>query len=96
MISCSAGVAGRTYHTPRVSDRQAYQNAKANPDKQNAKLEHDRALNRVVLELLGDHTELFKQFSDNPNFKRWLTDTVFDTTYHPKTSKPNDGSGAAP
>jgi len=21
MISCSAGVAGRTYHTPRVSDR---------------------------------------------------------------------------
>jgi len=36
----------------------------------------------VVLELLSDHTELFKQFSDNPNFKRWLTDTVFDATYH--------------
>ena len=38
-------------------------------------------LNRVVLELLSDHTELFKQFSDNSNFKRWLTDTVFDATY---------------
>jgi type I restriction enzyme, R subunit len=36
-----------------------------------------------VLELLADHTELFKQFSDNPNFKRWLTDTVFDVTYQP-------------
>ncbi len=65
----------------RVAQDKAYQNAQVNSDKQNAKLEHDKALNRVVLELLSDHTELFKQFSDNPNFKRWLTDTVFDATY---------------
>jgi type I restriction enzyme R subunit len=51
-------------------------------DRQNAKMEHDRALNRVVLEMLSDHTELYKQFSDNPNFKRWLTDMVLDATYH--------------
>jgi type I restriction enzyme, R subunit len=57
----------------RVAQDKAYQNARRNSDKQNAKLEHDKALNRVVLELLSDHTELFKQFSDNPNFKRWLT-----------------------
>jgi type I restriction enzyme R subunit len=67
----------------RVAQDKAYQNAQANSDKQNAKLEHDKALNRVVLEFLSDHTELFKQFSDNPNFKRWLTDTVFDVTYRP-------------
>lgn len=67
----------------RVAQDKAYQNAQSNSDKQNAKLEHDKALNRVVLELLSDHTELFKQFSDNPNFKRWLTDTVFDVTYRP-------------
>ena len=67
----------------RVAQDKAYQNAQANSDKQNAKLEHDKALNRVVLELISDHTELFKQFSDNPSFKRWLTDTVFDSTYHP-------------
>lgn len=42
----------------------------------------------MVLELLSDHTELFKQFSDNPNFKRWLTDIVFDTTYQPGTLSP--------
>ncbi len=73
----------------RVAQDKAYQNAQANSDKQNAKLEHDKALNRVVLELLSDHTELFKQFSDNPNFKRWLTDMVFDSTYHPgMTSSP--------
>ncbi len=67
----------------RVAQDKAYQNAQANSDKQNAKLEHDKALNRVVLELISDHTELFKQFSDNPSFKRWLTDTVFDSTYRP-------------
>lgn len=67
----------------RVAQDKAYQNAVQHSDKQNAKLEHDKALNRVVLELLADHTELFKQFSDNPNFKRWLTDTVFDVTYRP-------------
>lgn len=65
----------------RVAQDKAYQNAQQNSDKQGAKLEHDKALNRVVLELLADHTELFKQFSDNPGFKRWLTDTVFDATY---------------
>lgn len=72
----------------RVAQDKAYQNAQANSDKQNAKLEHDKALNRVVLELLSDHTELFKQFSDNPNFKRWLTDMVFDATYHPRFIPP--------
>jgi type I restriction enzyme R subunit len=68
----------------RVAQDKAYQNAMANSDKQNAKLEHDKVLNRVVLELLSDHTELFKQFSDNANFKRWLTDMVFDSTYRLK------------
>ena len=72
----------------RVAQDKAYRNAQANSDKQNAKLEHDKALNRIVLELLADHTELFKQFSDNPHFKRWLTDMVFDATYHPGATSP--------
>ncbi|AIC10912.1 type I restriction endonuclease subunit R [Xylella fastidiosa] len=82
----------------RVAQDKAYQNAQANSDKQNAKLEHDKALNRVVLELLSDHTELFKQFSDNPSFKRWLTDTVFDATYQtgrgPPKAPPQAGASA--
>lgn len=73
----------------RVAQDKAYQNAQANSDKQNAKLEHDKALNRVVLELISDHTELFKQFSDNPSFKRQLTDMVFDATYHPNALAAN-------
>lgn len=32
--------------------------------------------------MMKDDTELFKQFSDNEGFKRWLTDTVFGITYN--------------
>ncbi len=31
--------------------------------------------------VLKDDTELFKQFSDNQGFRRWLTDMVFALTY---------------
>jgi len=65
----------------KVAADKAYQNAKQNDDKQNARIEHDRALGRVMMELLADHTELFKQFSDNPGFKKWLSDTIFTMTY---------------
>lgn len=72
----------------RVAQDKAYQNAQANSGKQNARLEHDKALNRVVLELLDDHTELFKQFSDNANFKRWLAGMVFNATYRSGGASP--------
>ena len=63
-----------------VVDHAAYRNAKKHPDKQNARIEHDKALGRVVTALLKDDTELFKQFMDNESFRRWLTDTVFALT----------------
>jgi type I restriction enzyme, R subunit len=28
-----------------------------------------------------DDTELFRQFSDNESFRRWLADTIFAETY---------------
>jgi type I restriction enzyme R subunit len=65
----------------RVAQDVAYQNARKNSDKQNARIEHDKALLRVIIGLMKDDTELFKQFSDNPGFKRWLSDRVFDETY---------------
>jgi len=65
----------------RVAADQAYQNAMKNSSKSAARLEHDRALEKVVIEMLSDHTELFKQFSDNPDFKKWLADTIFGVTY---------------
>jgi type I restriction enzyme R subunit len=65
----------------RVAADTAYQNARRNSDKQNARIEHDKALARVMTAVLKDDTELFKQFSDNESFRRWLTDTVFALTY---------------
>jgi type I restriction enzyme R subunit len=65
----------------KVAADAAYQNAMKNSDKQNARIEHDKALGRVMVELIADHTELFKQFSDNPSFKKWLGDTIFNATY---------------
>lgn len=75
----------------RVAQDKAYQNAQMHSDRQGAKLEHDLALKRVVTELLFDHTELFKQFSDNPDFKHWLSDMVFNSTYQPRQSPPQPG-----
>jgi len=65
----------------RVAEDTAYRNACRNSDRQNARIEHDRALRRVMTALIQDDTELFKQFSDNESFQRWLADTVFALTY---------------
>ena len=67
----------------RVAADGAYQNARQNSDRDNASIEHDKALGRVMTALLRDDTELFKHFSDNPSFRRWLTDTIFGLTYQP-------------
>ncbi|MDP3113592.1 MAG: type I restriction endonuclease [Candidatus Cloacimonadaceae bacterium] len=60
---------------------QAYQNAIKNSDKQAARIEHDKALQGILIALLTDHTELFKQYSDNNSFKKWLQETMFGVTY---------------
>ena len=65
----------------RVAADKAYQNAMANSDKQNARIEHDKALERAVTNYLLDPTEFFKQFSDNESFRRWVSETVFRATY---------------
>lgn len=66
----------------RLAADPAYQNARRNSGQQNARIEHDKALGRVILSLLSDDTELYRQFSDNESFRRWLTQTSFDLTYH--------------
>ena len=65
----------------RVAADTAYKNTQKNSDKQNARIEHDKALERVMTAVLKDDTELFKQFSDNQSFKKWLSDTIFGITY---------------
>ena len=70
----------------RVAADVAYQNARQHSDKQNARIEHDKALQRVMTAVLKDDTELFRQFMDNEGFRRWMGDMVFGLTYAPSTS----------
>jgi len=74
-----------------------YQNAMKNSDKQNAKMESERALQQVIFDIMSDNMELFKQFQDNPSFKKWLSDMIFNLTYNKngkvyKTSKADENS----
>ena len=67
----------------RVAADIAFRNARQNSDRENARIEHDQALLRVMTAVMKDDTVLFKQFMDNASFKRWLTDTVFTLAYEP-------------
>ncbi len=80
----------------KVAADAAYQNAMKNNDKKTARIEHDAALQRVMIDLLSDHTELFKQFSDNPSFKKWLGDTIFGVTYQQQAEQPVTGASHGP
>ena len=64
-----------------VNANEAYQNAKKNSDKQNARVEHDRALSEAIVSIMNDNGELFKQFMDNQSFKSWLSEKIFEQTY---------------
>ena len=63
----------RGYPGTRVS-RQGVSECEAILGKRNVQTEHDKALGRVMMAVLMDDTELFKQFGDTEGFRRWLTD----------------------
>ena len=61
---------------PKVAADTAFQNAQKNTPA-TARLEHDKALARVMLDLLKDDTEVYKQFVQNESFKRFVGDLVY-------------------
>ncbi len=67
----------------RVARDTAFKNAQKNSDRENARIEHDEALLRVITAVMKDDTELFKQFMDNAGFKRWMSETSFQLAYEP-------------
>ena len=76
----------------KVLEDRPYQNAMANSDEQNARIELDRALERAMNDLFSDHADLFKMFSDDESFRRRLSEMVFAVTYVATTVS----SGATP
>jgi len=60
-----------------VSKNDAYKNAMQNADEMEARREHDEALNKIMLAVMQDCMELYKQYKDNSSFGRWLQDYSF-------------------
>ncbi len=71
----------------KVVEDTAYRNARENSDRQNARIEHDEALKRVMTAVINDDMQLFKLFTDDESFRRWLKDEVFGLTYAPPSGK---------
>ncbi|MCY3932006.1 MAG: type I restriction endonuclease subunit R [Acidobacteria bacterium] len=65
----------------KVASDTAFRNARQNSDRENTRIEHDRALLRVMQNVMKDDTELFKQFMDDDGFKRWMSEVVFRRAY---------------
>ena len=65
----------------RVAEDTAFKNARQNSDRQNARIEHDKALSRVITSMMKDEMQLYKLYANNPDFSQWIKDTVFGLTY---------------
>ena len=70
----------RTLPEQVVADT-AYRNARRNSDAQNARIEHDAALRRLITSMVRTNTELFRAYTENPDFRAWLNDQMFWLTY---------------
>ena len=69
------------YIPSQVAKDEKYANARQHSDRQNAQVEHNRALEKVMAAIMEDETQLFKHFTDDKDFKAWLQATVFKATY---------------
>ena len=65
----------------QVANDNAYRNAMLNSDAQNARIEHDAAILRLITSMVRTHTELYKLYTDDPGFRDWLNSEVFWLTY---------------
>ena len=65
----------------QVLEDEPYRNARMNSDKQNAQIEHDAAVRRLVTAMVRCQTELYKAYSGNPEFRDALNETLFRLTY---------------
>jgi type I restriction enzyme, R subunit len=64
---------------PKVAADPAYQNAKKNTPTA-ARIEHDKALAKVMLTLLKDDTQVYNQSVENESFRHFVTDMVYSLT----------------
>ena len=65
----------------QVLEDEDYQNAKMNSDRQNAQIEHDSAVRRLITAMVRCQTELYKAYTGDEEFREWLNGEMFRLTY---------------
>ncbi len=61
-----------------IEEDSSFQDAKASQQsEQTIRIAHDHALQQAMLGLMKDHTQLYKLYADNADFKRALGDALF-------------------
>ena len=65
----------------QVLEDQRYQNARRNSGRQNAQVELDSTLRRLITSMVRCHTELYKAYTENGEFREWLNGEMFRMTY---------------
>ena len=61
----------------KIGANDRVQNALRNSDNQNARIEHDRAVDDELLGSLADHTDLYALYNTDKAFKAWLRERLF-------------------
>jgi type I restriction enzyme R subunit len=69
-----------------ISQDEEYQNAKQYSDRQNAKITFDKKLVDKFQDFIFDHAEAYRKFTNDPDFKAWLSETLFNMDYDKKTA----------
>jgi type I restriction enzyme R subunit len=61
----------------RIGANGRVQNALRNSDDQNARIEHNRAVDDELLGSLSDHTDLYALYNTDKSFKEWLQERLY-------------------
>ena len=61
----------------------AYRNACRHADAQNARIELESSLRRIIAAMYQNNMQLLIQYQEHPEFKEWLKETYFKLTYRP-------------
>ncbi|MGI9347246.1 MAG: type I restriction endonuclease subunit R [Gammaproteobacteria bacterium] len=71
----------REYIPTKLKENRPYQNAIKNSDKQNAKEAYNAALRHIMAGLFDENMELYRRYTDDSSFQKWLSEKMFAATY---------------
>lgn len=75
-----------------VSRNPEYQSAREHSDTQNARITYEKKLVEAFQGHVFDQTELYRKFAEDPQFKKWLADTLFGLDVSGRFDEPNQSS----